>query len=1021
MSLRGKLLAFTVGVVVLLTALSLVILHLLARDHARRGVEESLLQSHKVLHEYMRERVELLKVRTRLVAEDPSFVAFVDIEGAEFQAHVDTVLRELPVLEDSLRGTDRIRITNADRRTLYHRELGFESSRDLSSMPGVEAALRGHSGDYEWTLDGVELRVFVSPVREGTKVYGALVLGTARKFYLEQRLPFAEREGRDQNRLRGVQNLAASTNVRGFFGVEDPQMSTEEEAPVIPLPASSSAPFLFAEAVRAASAVDLVALVSTDGIAAVRLPTVADYGDDEGRLPGVAAALEGEEFIGLESTDGRLFQAAVAPVWTRDSGFVGTLGLGFAIDDRFTELLAQLTQAEVSLINQGQVFASTASTVAVATVGSPDWRPELTGEVFKVMVEGEEYLSILGHLEGGSEYLIQYSLDGALTLWKTMERTLIIMGIVILGIAALSSFFGAARISRPLRALVNGTQQLAAGDLSYRIGVESRDEMGQLARSFNDMSKALASSLEALRESERQYRGLFDNARDMVYTTDLRMNLTSVNKSGVDLTGFRQAELLTRSFYDLLAPESAQRLRDSEGRLELGQHRPSFEVDVVRKDASRVTVEVVSRWMLQDGQVVGIHGIARDISRRREREREAQLIRERLHQTDKLQALGEMAAGVAHNFNNLLTGIMGYAELIIAHQDTPAAAREDARKIVEWTHRCAAVVRRIKTFGRPVDIRNREAVKLHQLVRDTLEVTRPKWETEPQRQGRTVRISLDLREVPILYNSKGAWEEILSNLVFNAVDAMPDGGEIRISTWVEGDRTVLSVTDSGVGMDATTRQRVFEPFYTTKGPELGTGLGLSTVWGLVQAFGGEIDVASTPGQGTTFLVRVPVDRGDKTVSRRREVVDPDELPSLKILVVDDEAATRETLTRLLSSHRVTAVSRGEEGLEALDGEDYDLVISDWSMAGLSGLEVAAEVRRRSPATVICLASGWEVHGAPDGHSSAIDLRLQKPIDRPTLEGALRQAQRIRRQRRGLLNVGEVSDALSPSATGGVFT
>src|SRR5207244_6303564 len=177
--------------------------------------------------------------------------------------------------------------------------------------------------------------------------------------------------------------------------------------------------------------------------------------------------------------------------------------------------------------------------------------------------------------------------------------------------------------------------------------------------------------------------------------------------------------------------------------------------------------------------------------------------------------------------------------------------------------------------------------------------TRPKWKAVPEREGRTVEVELDLQEVPPISSTGAAWEQILSNLAFNAVDAMPEGGSLTIATRREGEDGILSVRDSGIGMDAETQRRMFEPFFTTKGPELGTGLGLSTVWGLVQSQGGRIEVRSTLGEGTAFTIRVPVTRTRSAAVEERRFEASD---TLRILVIDDEPATRDVLPPLLSGH-----------------------------------------------------------------------------------------------------------------------
>jgi len=196
-------------------------------------------------------------------------------------------------------------------------------------------------------------------------------------------------------------------------------------------------------------------------------------------------------------------------------------------------------------------------------------------------------------------------------------------------------------------------------------------------------------------------------------------------------------------------------------------------------------------------------------------------------------------------------------------------------------------------------------------------------------------------------------------------------------------------------MDAETQRRIFEPFFTAKGPELGTGLGLSTVWGLVQSQSGRIDVRSAPDEGTTFTIRVPLARASSVPADERR---PEAPAALRILVIDDEPATRDVLPQMLSGHTVETAGGGAEGLERFRSHPHDLVISDWSMPGLSGLEVAAAVKSCCASTVMVLMTGWEVRGTPAASNPHVDLLLAKPIVMRELDRIVAEATLLRRQR-----------------------
>ena len=595
------------------------------------------------------------------------------------------------------------------------------------------------------------------------------------------------------------------------------------------------------------------------------------------------------------------------------------------IDDTLAANLGEMMDSlHVSFVHDGRVVAST---------WEESERRELQHWVrsglqadhpVEMMIAAETYLSLAGEFtparlsrrgggnadrlpDPGGYYIIQLSSDRALEFLDELERVLLLIGLGVMVVGGLLSFLGARRITKPILALVDGTERLAAGDLEHRLDVKTRSEIGQLARSFNDMVGALSHSRLALEESERAYRDLFDNAQDLVFATDLDMQITSVNKAGLQSLGYGADEVVGRSMYSLLAPADAGRVQQQEELATAGERRPAFEASFVRSDGSRETFEFVSRWIVENGVTTGVHAIGRDISERREREQATLRFREQLHQAEKLRALGEMAAGVAHNFNNLLTVVLGNAELIDMHEDLPPALKADTARILESARRCSAIVRRIQTFGRPIDTEHRGQVDLSEVVRETVDLTSPKWKTEPAMAGHPVTIDTDLGDVPMIDSQGSAWEEILSNLIFNAVDAMPSGGTITISTRHVGGEIVLAIADAGTGMDEETRRRIFEPFFTTKSAEQGTGLGLSTVWGLAQTMGARVGVESLPGEGTTFTIRVPVasemDTAEVELAPNLSVGSGGG-ESLRLLVVDDEPRILEILPPLLAPHRV---------------------------------------------------------------------------------------------------------------------
>jgi signal transduction histidine kinase/ActR/RegA family two-component response regulator len=352
---------------------------------------------------------------------------------------------------------------------------------------------------------------------------------------------------------------------------------------------------------------------------------------------------------------------------------------------------------------------------------------------------------------------------------------------------------------------------------------------------------------------------------------------------------------------------------------------------------------------------------------------------QRIIRTERLRALGEMAGGVAHDFNNVLAVVVGRAQLLQRQVEAP-----DLRRQLEIIERVAQdgaqTVRRIQEFARMRRTRPWQRVDLTEVVREVVEATRPRWGDQAQVRGVTYAMRLELTPVPAVIGDPAELRESLLNLLFNALDAMPQGGSLTFSTAIDGDRVLCVVADTGVGMNEEVRQRCFEPFFTTKA-EHGTGLGLSIAYGIVTRHGGEIEVWSRPGQGSRFTVRLPVG-----VEIPSPVVDPPAPRpdrSARILVVEDELAVREVLIDVLAGqgHDVVAREDGASALAQLYGPPFDLAFVDLSMPGLSGWEVAARLREIQPHIAIALVTGWgDQIDLGEARTRGIDYLIAKPFN-----------------------------------------
>jgi signal transduction histidine kinase/ActR/RegA family two-component response regulator len=371
---------------------------------------------------------------------------------------------------------------------------------------------------------------------------------------------------------------------------------------------------------------------------------------------------------------------------------------------------------------------------------------------------------------------------------------------------------------------------------------------------------------------------------------------------------------------------------------------------------------------------------------------------------ERLNAVGKMASGLAHDFNNALVPISGYAEMLLEHQEIlrePAKATKYLQLIMTGVEDAASVVSRLREFYRKREEgETYRPLSLNQMVEQAVALTRPRWRDEALGSGRTILVEADMRPIPKILGSESELRELLTNLIFNAVDAMPEGGNIRIRTGMreapaaEEPRTTppvphvfLEVSDTGTGMTEEVRRRCLEPFFSTKG-ERGTGLGLPMVFGIVKRHRGTLDIESAVGKGTTFILHLPAD-----AIQTREVQQRTQAPSgpLHVLVVDDEPIARDVLTEYLTGdgHTVQTAVNGRDGFEKFKAGRFSVVITDRAMPEVGGDQLAAMVKEASPATPVVLLTGFgDLMNAAGEKPDGVDLVVKKPIRLGTLREVL---------------------------------
>jgi signal transduction histidine kinase/CheY-like chemotaxis protein len=406
-----------------------------------------------------------------------------------------------------------------------------------------------------------------------------------------------------------------------------------------------------------------------------------------------------------------------------------------------------------------------------------------------------------------------------------------------------------------------------------------------------------------------------------------------------------------------------------------------------------------------------VAGSVENLTRRQEAERhlvdknlelekaltELKATQQQVIQQERLSAIGQMAAGVAHDFNNTLMPILGFSDLLL-NNDALLGDKVEARKCLELVRTsaedAASVVRRLREFYRPIEVDQEfPIVDLAKIVQQAVSLTEPKWRLQAQANGRTIAVTADFTARPIVTGEESALREVLTNLIFNAVDAMPEGGAITLTTSTEDHRAVVRVRDSGTGMTEAVRQRCLEPFFSTKG-EQGTGLGLSMVYGIIERHRGKLEIESAAGQGTTFIIQLPLAEEMPLAQLAGAVsANAKSKSSLDVLIVDDEERVREVLVTYLrcDGHRVATAASGREALEKFRRCPFDLVVVDRVMPEMSGEQTARFIRQLNPSVPVIMLTGFgtliEVTGS---EPQAVDIVLSKPITSETLRTTIRK-------------------------------
>lgn len=508
----------------------------------------------------------------------------------------------------------------------------------------------------------------------------------------------------------------------------------------------------------------------------------------------------------------------------------------------------------------------------------------------------------------------------------------------------------------------------------------------------------------ALRESEEKYRELANSLPQVVYEMDANGIITFVNRNAFDFFGYTQDDFdKGLNALNMLIPEDRDRASENILRRLNGEEFSSQEYTALRKDGGTFPIMVHVTPVIRNNEPMGLRGIMIDITDHKQSEEEKKELESQLQQVQKMEAIGTLAGGIAHDFNNILYSILGYAELAMDDVPEGSLARENLKEVLKGAVRAKDMVQQILTFSRKTDTK-KKPIRIQSVVTEALNLLRTSIPTTIE-----LRQNIDADCGPILADPTQI-HQVVMNLATNAYQAMREKGGVLELTLMEekistddsgfyldlhpGKYLKLTVSDTGHGIDKVIMEKIFDPYFTTKGPGEGTGMGLAMAHGIIKDHGGNIKVYSEVGKGTVFRIYLPLI--ESRSSKPNAMVEGPAKPGLeRILFVDDEEyivlMTRQILERL--GYQVISRTSSVEALEAFRAKpnEYDLIITDMTMPNMTGVELALKLKKIRSDIPIILCSGFsEMINDDKAKKIGISAYVMKPILKDELGGTIRK-------------------------------
>lgn len=657
----------------------------------------------------------------------------------------------------------------------------------------------------------------------------------------------------------------------------------------------------------------------------------------------------------------------------RQIGMVGAAISLLRVKEIFDHL--QLRENEVvTLIDQkGRIISSSSEsgTLALKDVSEEKWFKEIVRKgsgAFEVWYFGAERLTAVSSPSKVKWYASVGvpSKEIFSPIRKDILRSISFSLLILVLALAISWLFGT-RIVSPLSRLAHGARELSAGRLGIKVEVRTGDELEDLAGSFNQMSVEIKEREEALREGEEHFRSLVQSAVDGIISADSSGKIISWNRGAENIFGYAEEGVILKPL-TILMPERYREAHQKgfERMHSTGESRIAgkiIELYGLRKDGDEFPLEIsLSLWKFHEETFCT--AIVRDIT-------EHKKLEEQLRHTQKMEAIGQLAGGIAHDFNNMLNVIIGFGSLMEMNMNDDDPNRAHLKEILSAGERATHLTKGLLAYSRK-QIIDLKSENLNEIIRAVEKFLR-------RIIGEDIELKTILsdKELIAMVDSSQI-QQVIMNIATNARDAMPDGGELIIETGIvqmdeeyikmhgygeRGMYALLSITDTGIGMDEITMKRVFEPFFTTKEIGGGTGLGLSIVYGIIKQHGGFINVYSEPGRGTTFKIYLPFIKSEfEEAGTIKEIAPYPAGGTEMVLIAEDDEAVRKLIRDVLErfGYKVIAAEDGEDAIEKFreNKEEIRLLLLDLIMPRKSGKNVYEEIKEIKPDIKAIFLSGY---------------------------------------------------------------